>query len=144
MDRSQEAVNLFEQGYSCSQSVLTAYALDFDLDSDPALRIASSFGGGMGRMGEVCGAVSGALMVLGLRYGYTRPEDKAAKENLYNLVRQFSERFRQQHGTILCRSLLQCDLSDPQQQLLAQERGVFKTFCPQLIRTAADILNDML
>src|SRR5512137_2490461 len=102
MTRIEEAVALFKQGSSCSQAVVAAFAPSLGLDRDTALRLASGFGGGMGRLAETCGAVTGAFMVLGLKYG-AATTDKQAKETIYALVRDFAQRFKAVHGSILCR-----------------------------------------
>ena len=108
MNHAEKARNLFLSGCSCSQAVFAAFAEDFGMDQDTALRLASSFGGGMGRMREVCGTVSASLMVLGLAHGYdanapTEREDKAAH---YARVQTFAQHFRTVHGSIICREIL--------------------------------------
>jgi C_GCAxxG_C_C family probable redox protein len=145
MDKSidQASVN-FEQGFSCSQSVLCAFAEEFNLDIDTSARIASAFGGGMGRTGRTCGAVSGALMVLGLKYGSASPADKAAKEHIYALTRRFLEEFAARQGSTDCLGLLGCDLASPEGLLQAHEQGLFKTRCPQYVRDAAQITAKLL
>src|SRR5512145_1594813 len=94
METHRQAELLFAEGYSCSQSVLTAFADRIDLDRDTALRVAAAFGGGMSRAGKTCGAVTGGLMALGLYAGSTDPEDKAAKERTYALGQTFMARFK--------------------------------------------------
>ena len=138
------AVARFDEGYACSQSVLSAYAPLFDLDPELALRIAAPFGGGMGCMGEVCGAVTGALMVLGLKVGNTLAQDRASKEASYGLAREFAERFRKRHGSILCRELLGTDISTPEGLQAARARGLFKGICPILVRDSAEIVAELL
>ena len=138
------AVARFQEGYACSQSVLSAYAPLFDLDPELALRIAAPFGGGMGRMGEVCGAVTGALMVLGLKVGNTLAQDKASKEASYDLAREFAERFRKRHGSILCRELLGVDISTAEGLQVARQRGLFKELCPRLVGDSSEIVAELL
>jgi C_GCAxxG_C_C family probable redox protein len=137
-------VNRFEEGFNCSQAVLSAYGPDLGLDAALALKIAGGFGGGMGRQGGTCGAVTGAFMALGLRYGSAEAEDEAAKEEAYAKVRELAQRFAAQHGSTLCRDLLGSDISTPEGRQLARERRLFTTLCPQLVRTAAEILEPML
>jgi len=139
----ERAVSRFSEGFSCSQSVLLGFAPCFDLDPDVSARIAASFGGGMGHMGEVCGAVSGALMVIGLASGGVTAQDKASKARTYELVREFASRFRARHGSLLCRELLGCDLSQPGALELARSRSLFAT-CPPLVRDAAEIVAELL
>lgn len=107
MDHIKKAQALFLEGYNCSQAVFCAFEDLTGLDRDTAARLASSFGGGMGRTREVCGTVSGALMALGLLRGYKDPKDMAAKTEHYLLVQEFIKRFREINGTILCRELLE-------------------------------------
>lgn len=141
--KTDKALDQFEKGYNCSQSVLTSFSTELGLDDDQALRIAAPFGGGFGHRGEICGAVSGAMMVLGLKSGYTDPLDKAAKHALYDLAGEFQEHFAERQGTIQCRDLLGMDISSPDQLELARESGVFKTRCPIFVQTAVEILEDM-
>ncbi len=106
MTHEEKAVQNFLSGYNCAQSVFLAFAPDLGLSDDLALRLSSSFGGGMGRLREVCGAVSGILRAAGVLYGYTSPCDDAAKAAHYALVQELAGKFRERHGAILCRELL--------------------------------------
>lgn len=142
-EAAARASGLNEAGYSCSQSVFASFAPGLGLDEPSALLVAAAFGGGM-RMGEVCGAVSGALMALGLRYAALDPTDLESKERLARLVQEFAARFRQNHGTLLCRELLDCDITDPAAVQAAKEQGVFKARCPGYIQNAAEILAEMI
>ena len=103
MNRIEMVGSRFAEGYNCSQAVLSAYAPDLGLADETALKIAAGFGGGMGRMAETCGAVTGALMVLGLKYGATSPE-REAKERVYERVREFAKRFKARNGSLVCRA----------------------------------------
>jgi C_GCAxxG_C_C family probable redox protein len=142
--RVDQAVKCFNDGFNCSQALLSTYGPKFELDTDLALKIASPFGAGMGRMSETCGAVTGALMVLGLRSGRTKIEDKDAQEKVYKLVTEFVERFKQRNGTMLCKELLGYDLSKPEQLKMAREKGVFRTQCPKFVKDSAEILECLL
>jgi C_GCAxxG_C_C family probable redox protein len=133
-----------EQGFNCAQAVLGAFAADFGLDQETAMRLASPFGGGMGRTAGICGAVSGALMVLGLRYGMARPEDRQAKEQAYRLAAAFIDRFEASQGSVACRQLLGRDISTPQGLSQAREEGLFASTCPALVRTAAELVSALL
>lgn len=104
--RVRNAVSHFEQGYNCAQSVLLAYADLYDLDAKTALKIASSFGGGMGRLREVCGAVSGMFMVLGLHYPIDNVKDRNAKTTNYQAVQRTAKAFSQEMGSYICADLL--------------------------------------
>ena len=108
------------------------------------MKVSGAFGGGMGRMGETCGAVTGALMVIGLRYGKTRAEDEQTKEKVYTLVQEFVKRFKARNGSILCRELLGCDLSTQDGRTLAKEKQLTKTLCPKYVQDAAEIIEELL
>ena len=105
-DHSALARELFESGYNCSQAVFGAFSDLTGLDLETSMKLASSFGGGMGRMREVCGAVSGMFLVLGWLYGYSDPEDKAAKTEHYKRVQELAGSFKEIYGSIICRELL--------------------------------------
>ena len=110
MKRSEKAVKLFESGMNCSQAMLMAFAEGSALDPALAAKLASGFGGGMGRMAGTCGAVTGAYLALGLLRGTASADDKAGKENTYRLIREFAARFQARHGSVTCRELLGCDI----------------------------------
>jgi C_GCAxxG_C_C family probable redox protein len=133
----------FSDGFSCSQSVLAAFAPELGLDADAALRVSAAFGGGMGRLGHTCGAVTGALMVLGLRYGAT-VADPAAKELTYAKARDFVAKFEARHGATDCADLLGVNIGTPEGQAVAREANLFKTTCPGLVASAAEIVGQMI
>ncbi len=140
----EEAVGCFREGFNCSQAILSTYGSESGLEREVALRAGAAFGGGMGGLGEVCGAVTGAMIVIGLKYGYTMPQDKGAKEKTYARVRDFSGRFKARHGSLLCRELLGCDLGTAEGMALARQKGYFTELCPRFVRDAAEILEDVL
>jgi C_GCAxxG_C_C family probable redox protein len=144
MSRVQDAVEIFKQGFSCSQAVLAAFSESLGLDREKALRISQSFGGGMASLGMTCGAVTGAMLAIGLKYGRTRPEDDEAKQKTYRLVRELLRRFKDRHGSIVCRDLIGVDLSAPDGHELGAERGVFANLCPGFVADAAQILEEIL
>jgi C_GCAxxG_C_C family probable redox protein len=109
-----------------------------------ALKIAQGFGGGMGRMAQTCGAVTGAYMVLGLKYGNAETHDKETKEKVYELIREFSRRFENRNSSIVCRELLGCDISKPEGVMAAKENGLFTSICPKMVREAVEILDEMI
>jgi C_GCAxxG_C_C family probable redox protein len=143
MDNVNHAVALFEQGFNCAQAILTAYAEPLGLERETALKLACSFGGGM-RMGQTCGAVTGAFMVLGLEHGQTDAKDRRPKEKTYELVRQFVEKFESRNGSVMCKELLSCDISTSEGMKVARERDLFVSFCPRMVRDAAEIIEEML
>jgi len=139
----EKSANYFANGFNCSQSVLAAFASDLGLSEEMALKVATQFGGGA-RKGELCGAVSGALMVLGLKYGhyhYNAPEEK---ENAYRIAEDFMNRFIEKKGTVVCRELLGYDVSKPEDMLKIKELDLFKSTCPEMIKCATEIVEEML
>jgi C_GCAxxG_C_C family probable redox protein len=134
-----QAMTLFQQGFNCSQAVCAAYAPALGLPRDLALKIGAGFGGGMGRHGEVCGAVTGAIMAIGLKAGSIEATDAAAKEKAYALTHQAIEQFTARHGSVLCRELLSCDISQPEGLQHAREAQLFTARCPLFVRDAAEI-----
>lgn len=144
MDRIEKAKNFFQSHYNCAQSILLAFAADFNLPETKASQIAQAFGGGLARQGEICGTVIGALMVIGLKYGKTRPEDDEAREKTYSLARKFISLFKEKHGTLLCRELIGVDLSQPGGYEMASSRGLFNSICSSLIASAIKLLEEIL
>lgn len=142
--RADKAVACFKEGLACSQAVLSCYADDFGLDKDLALKLAAGFGGGMGRTGHRCGAVTGAYMVIGLKYGATTAQDKASKEHTHQMVREFNEKFTALHQTVTCRKLLNCDISTPEGFEEAKQKCLLTTICPKLVKDAVEILEKMV
>ena len=147
IDHAERAKALFLEGYNCAQAVFCAFTDVTGLDMATAARLSSSFGGGLGRLREVCGAVSAASMVLGLVKGYDVPGDRALKAQHYALVRDFAARFREATGSINCRALL------IQAGVMAETGGepdertpeyYEKRPCPNLVWQAARILDEML
>jgi len=141
--KSEQAVSRFKDGFSCSQAVLLTYSDQLDLDRSAAAKLASGFGGGMGRMAQTCGAVTAAFMVIGMKYGSQDPKDKQTKERTYHLVRQFAEKFKARNGSVTCSHLLGCDISTPQGAKTAQEKNLFSTVCPKMVQEAVEILDEI-
>lgn len=144
MNRTQLAVECFESGFSCSQAVFAAFSEALGLDRERALRIAQPFGGGIARTGSTCGAVTGACLVIGLKHGRCRLEDEAAREKTYALVHELINRFRERHGSIICRELIGVDLSTAEGHNEAQRREVFNELCPRYVAEAVEILEAIL
>ena len=138
-DHSIRAGELFLAGYNCSQSVVVAFCDLTGLSEEFSAKLSSSFGGGMGRMREVCGAVSGMLTVAGLLYGYGAPDD-AAKKAHYTLVQALAGQFRDEHGSIICREILKNPPSDPTPTPRTAE--FYKTRpCARMVMTAARLMD---
>jgi C_GCAxxG_C_C family probable redox protein len=122
--------------------VLGVFAPELGITEETALRVATGFGGGMGRTSGTCGAVSGACMALGLMRGMRSTEDTAAKEATYQAVQDFVQKFREAHGSVVCTELLEVDLGTPEGRATAKERGLFAARCNTFIRDAVIILED--
>lgn len=144
MTTTENVLTMFQKGFTCSQTVLAAFAGDLGLPEEQALMIASGFGAGMARMSLTCGAVTGAFMALGLKYGYSSGESKESKEAIYRTVREFAEQFRAAHGSIECRELLGFDISTPEGYRGAADKEIFRTLCPRFVQTAIEIVDKML
>ena len=145
MDKVKQSVSCFKEGFNCSQSVFSTFAVEMGMDRDTALKVSQAFGGGMGgKMGETCGAVTGAFMVIGLKYGRVRVDDDEAKRKTYALVQEFTRRFKARNGTIVCRELLGCDIGTPDGERIAKEAKLFSTLCPGFVRDAAEIVEEIL
>jgi C_GCAxxG_C_C family probable redox protein len=143
MDRSQKAVEIFSKNFNCAQAVLSVFAEEGGLEKDKALLITSCFGGGM-RCGEACGAVTGALMSIGLQYGYTSVEDAKDRMRSNGLACDFEVKFREKHGTIVCKELLGYDLSKPDDMTKLIELGYFSSRCPEYVADAVTITEEVL
>lgn len=130
--------------FTCSSAVFSAFADEFGLDEITAKKIGCGFGAGISKTGNICGAVSGAIMVIGLKYGKVEPGDNAGTEKTRSLVRQFMREFIVKNGSVNCTDLLGYDLSEPTDYLAAKNSGVFITKCPLLVRNAAEILDKIL
>lgn len=140
MDHSTLAAQLFLDGCSCSQAVMTAFCDLTGMDRSTALRLSAPFGGGIGRMREVCGAVSGMMMVVGLLYGFEPSEGSTAKSAHYHLVQELAEQFRQQAGSIICREILKNPPADPNPSPRTAEYYANRP-CARMVMLAAEILD---
>lgn len=142
MSKVIEAVESFRSGYACSQAILATYGAPLGLDHDSALRLAAGFAGGM-RLGETCGAVTGAFMVLGLRHAGRESSTPAGRAEVYARVTEFAQAFERIHGALHCRELLGCDIGTPEGMAQAREQSLFRAVCPRLVQTAAELLEAM-
>lgn len=142
MDHPNRAAELFTGGYNCAQAVAAAFSDVTGIDEAASARLASSFGGGMGRMREVCGAVSGMLMVVSQLYGYDHP-DPAAQKQCYAIVQDLAEKFRQQAGSIICREILKNPPSDPAPTPRTEEFYKQRP-CVRMVIIASQILDEYI
>ena len=134
-NKAEKAGELFHCGYNCAQAVFAAFAPELGIDSETALKLASSFGGGMGQLREVCGALSALFMVAGIKHGYALPDDPDAKKEHYALVRELAEEFKARNGAILCRELL---------ALQGKTESGHGKSCEDLVRSAAAMAVEKL
>lgn len=136
MNYVEEAVQLFEDGYMCSQAVLAVFCEEFGLSREQAFKISISFGGGM-RKGEVCGACTGAIMALGLKYG----ENKSKSDEM---CVKFLDSFKKENGSYICRDLLDCDVRTEEGIKYAIDNNLFKEICPKMVESAAKIAQELI
>ena len=143
--KGEQAKCLFEQGYNCAQSVVGAFAEDLGLEFDLAVRLVTGFGGGMGRLREVCGAVSGMIFAADIRYGINAPGNLELKKENYQMVQELAHRFEERQGSIICRELLglSCKRESPEPEARTPQYYK-KRPCGELIRFAADTLDEYL
>lgn len=139
-----QALQYFEEGYACSQSILMAYGDLVGIERETAARLGSAFGGGVARRGETCGAVNAAFMVLGSKYGHTSPDDLDSKVRTYQAVRTFISKFEARNGSIKCSQLLKLDISSPSGYQTARDQQLFANRCPGFVSDAAVILKQLL
>ena len=143
-DKGQVAVDKFCEGYNCAQSVMFAFCDECGISQDAALKVSCGFGAGMGRKQEVCGAVAGGIMVLGLRRGRGTQDGRSVTEALYPMTREFMDAFAERNGSYLCRDLLSgCELTSEEGQRQFRERGLLEKVCKPCVRSAAEILQKM-
>jgi C_GCAxxG_C_C family probable redox protein len=143
-NKVNEAEACFSSGFNCCQSVLSAYGKELGLGEKEALKIASGFGAGIAYMGDICGAVTGAFMLIGLKYGRFEAEDAAAKDKTYKLIREFVRLFKEKNGSIKCNELLDTDVNTEEGLKKAYEADKFSTVCPKMVRDAAEIAGRLL
>jgi C_GCAxxG_C_C family probable redox protein len=144
-ERRNKAEELFSEGYNCAQAVFLSFCDELDIDSATALKISSSFGGGMGRLREVCGAVSGMFMAAGMLFGYDNPEAGAEKSEHYARLQALAARFRETNGSIICRELLSPDQVGSGHVPEARTETYYKKRpCKLLVGDAAEILQEYI
>jgi len=144
LTRADDAEAAFRSGFSCAQSVCLAFADDYGIDRETALKLSCALGGGMGHTDNLCGAMTGALLVIGMKYGRTHLDDLAAKEKTYEVTKEFITEFQRRNHSLRCTDLVGYNLSNPRELGLAREKGALKAKCPLLVRSAAEILEEIL
>ena len=143
MDKIKEAIEIFNGGFNCCQAVFVPFAQELGLDRETALKLSSGFGGGM-RNAEICGAASGAVMALGLKYGQFKGDDEGSKEKIGQKVKNFSAAFKEKYSFIVCRDLMGCDTTTEVGKEYAAENDLRDTVCTGLIKYAVELLESML
>jgi len=141
---AEAAVAMFMEGYSCAQSVLACCGRDRGLPQELAIRVSQAFGGGIGRTGNLCGALTGALMVIGLKCAAVDPADAAAKARAYELAEAVLSEFQRRNGTLLCRELVGCDLRTPDGQKHFHDSDAKGKVCAKAVRDAVEIVEQSL
>lgn len=143
--RAVRAEELFKEGFNCAQAVFLAFNDLYDVDFDTAAKLSSPFGGGMGRLREVCGAVSGMFMALGAIYGYEDPKATTAKKELYATVQGFAAKFKDENGSIICREIFAEGATDTKPQATVRDEKFYKSRpCVEFVKTAAGILEEYI
>jgi len=139
----EKATEFFGKKFHCSQAVFAAFADELGITEQQALKIGACFGSGM-RKGEVCGACTGALMALGLKYGQCSEEDLDSRLKTNEVTDRFMAEFKKENGSFICRELLGCDLSTEEGIVTALEKNLFTEFCPKMVESATRIAEDIL
>lgn len=143
MKHTELAKHYFEQKFHCSQSVLVAFAEELGLSEEQALKLGACFGGGMCK-GEVCGACTGALMALGLKYGQTAVDDLESRKKTNDITVRFMDLFKKENGSYICKELLGCDLATAEGKQYALDNKLFVEFCPKMVESATRIAEKLL
>jgi C_GCAxxG_C_C family probable redox protein len=145
MNKSEQAVSKFMEGYNCAQSVFFSFCDDLNIDKDKALRMACGFGAGMGRKEEVCGAVTGGIIVIGAKYGRGVNDDRTATEETYAKTRELMDQFAKRHGNFICRKLLNgCELTTEEGQKQFKENDLLNKTCKPCVQSVVEILEGIM
>jgi len=141
--KRKKAISYFNQGYNCAQSVFSAFSDEFGINKEIARSIASGFGAGFGRLQETCGAVTGAIMVIGCKY-FKRNDWSGSKEIVYQKTRDFISRFKERNGTINCLELIGVDFNTEEGMQTAKKKNLFRDKCEKYVRDACEILEEIV
>lgn len=143
--KTEIAIEKFLSGYNCAQSILFAYGPELGLDPEQALKLSTGFGAGMARRGEVCGAVTGGILALGLKYGRGARQDRLATEETYRKTTRLMTEFGNRHGSCLCRVLLEgCDLQTPEGQKYFKDHDLLHQTCQGCVQSVSEILEPLM
>lgn len=144
MTKSDDAVASYMSRFTCSSAVFSTFSGELGLDPETAKKLSCGFGAGISKTGNICGAVSGAILTISLKYGKSKVGDEAATEKTRALVREFIREFTARHGSINCTALLGYNLNNPEEFEKARDEKLFVTKCPELVRDAVEILERLL
>jgi C_GCAxxG_C_C family probable redox protein len=143
MSKTDEAVSIFKSGCNCSQAVLSVFAREYGLDEMTILKIASGFGGGIGHMGQTCGAVTGAVIAIGLKSGMSLEKTHESNQKTYDIIGRMVDEFKKRNGTVICQELFGVDFNDAEAYRKARKEGRFYSVCPKFISDAVQIVEDI-
>ena len=143
-NKAKVSVEIFNKGFNCAQAVLCSHCDEYGLPEAIAKKLSCGFGAGMAYTDNICGAVTGALMLIGLKYGKSMESDNEAKEKTYNLVKEFIEGFKKEYGSIECTELIKYDLSKEEELLKARTSGVFTDLCPLFVKRSVELVEKIL
>lgn len=141
---AKQSNHLFANGFNCSQAILAAQCESLGVDVETASRMAVAFGGGVGRQGRICGCVSGALMVIGLKHGHDSTTDAKKRIHTYELAKAFCSRFVEVNGALDCRDIIRYNLDHPEERQKAQDSNVFQTRCARVVANTEMLLKEFL
>jgi len=144
MSRSQKALDYYFDGFNCAQSVIASFADTLHVDEEVALRMASGFGGGMGRMQKTCGAVTGAFMVIGFLRGKYKIGEEEGKSITNELIQDFTKKYTERFGSINCKALIEFDLNTEEGRNQAEKEDVFFKKCSNFVKEAVELLEEVL
>jgi C_GCAxxG_C_C family probable redox protein len=144
MNKSEIASEYMKKGYNCAQAIMKAYSGEVGLNQEDAIRMASALGGGVGRNGHICGAVSAAALIIGMKFGTIDPVDFPAKEKAYNKTNELLDRFSAENKSVLCKELIDYEMKNQEELKKAREAGVFTKQCPLYVLSAAKILESII
>lgn len=142
MTKVRDAILLFEQGFHCSQALLVTYGIALGIDYVSAMKVASAFGGGINKMGDTCGSVTGALMVIGLKYGFVDANDKASKTETDQRAERFVKEFKARNKSLICRELIGFDIGSNNRKPDADR--IILDRCPKFVKDAAEIIEEIV
>jgi C_GCAxxG_C_C family probable redox protein len=142
--KCDESARVFHAGFNCAQAVFLPFAKEYGLGEEIGAKVASSFAAGMGRMQETCGAVTGAFMAIGYKYGFAKADDQKQKDIILERTKEFISRFREKFGTLRCRDLLACDLNTEEGQKFHKEQKQRELICTECVKFAASTVEGMM